>query len=262
LRDGRGGENNRQKIPQKVKSSSRRGSWISVLKVEREKNTQEDTREQVIRTTFKTAVEVTVLPTQETIDRLASRIERAFYRRCVSWNIGCSTDRVWAAAAVNLWSAHQKMAGIPLDPELFVASQPIGGLNSDPWTALTESDAVQRYVRQVRAIIRLLRSELTREVSRANRLISRGVELSRVVTNRKLRLSALGCYIVALRAGRGDLLAEFHAKALEQHRSCPLYRIACLSFLSDDFYPGNASSARRDLPTLESGFQLRDALMN
>jgi hypothetical protein len=146
-----------------------------------------------------------VLPTQETIDQLADRIEQAFSRRFAAWNRGCSTHRVWAAAAVNLWAAHQEIPEVPLDPELFVASQPIHETHSDPWTSLTQGDAVQRYAHQVRHIVHLLQAELARELARADRLIDKGVELSRIVVTRKSRLSALGCYIVALRAGRNDL---------------------------------------------------------
>lgn len=203
-----------------------------------------------------------MLPTQETIDELAGRIEQAFHRRCTAWNRSCSTPRVWAAAAVNLWRANQEIPEVPIDPELFVASQPIHETYSDPWTDLTQVEAARRYTRQVQRIIRLLQAELARELARAERLIAKGIELSRVVSARKSRLSALGCYIVVSRAGRSDLVALFHDKALEQHRSCPLYRVACSAFLPEDCYPGNPPILRRNQSIFAVNAGVHDSLVN
>jgi hypothetical protein len=203
-----------------------------------------------------------VLPTQETIDELAGRIEEAFHRRCASWNRGCSTPRVWAAAAANLWRAHQEIPEAPIDPELFVAAQPIHQTYSDPWTDLTQPEAVERYAHQIRRIIGLLQTELARELARAERLISKGTKLSRIVLARKSRLSALGSYIVALRAGRSDLAALLHDRALEQHRSCPLYRIACYAFLPEDCYPGDTPKSRRGSPIFAAGAGVHDSRAN
>lgn len=203
-----------------------------------------------------------VLPNQEMIDRLAERIERAFLRRYGSWNRGCSTSRVWSAAAHNLWQVHEESPELPLDPELYVASQSVSSRFSDPWTNLTGAEAKRRFAQHVRKIVRLLHSELSQEVAIADRLMAKGIDITRIVRSRKLRLSALGCYIVVLRAGRGDLAADFHGQALEQHRSCPLYRIACSSFLPEGYYPDEEYEARRPSPSPAFNPCVCDSLTN
>jgi hypothetical protein len=178
-----------------------------------------------------------VLPTQETIDQLADRIERAYALRRAGWDRGCSTRRVWAAAALCLWQAHVDDPSLPLDSELFVASQPIAGSFGDPWVELTEPEARRRYRAQVRRIVRRLRAELTREVRRAERLLGEGRRVSVASLCQDSRLSPLGCYIAAHRIGRADMAGRFTRGAVEQHRSCPLYRLASLSLLPADCYP-------------------------
>ena len=74
-----------------------------------------------------------MLPSQKQIDCLAERIERAFHLRHPEWYQGCSTARVWSSAALVLWQVHHEAPGIPLDPELFVASQPHCDGIVDPW---------------------------------------------------------------------------------------------------------------------------------
>ena len=79
-----------------------------------------------------------VLPTQELIDQLAERIERAYTLRRQRWCRGCSTRRVWSAAALRLWQAHVDDPQLPLDCELYVASQVINESLSDPWSELAQ----------------------------------------------------------------------------------------------------------------------------
>jgi hypothetical protein len=178
-----------------------------------------------------------VLPTQETIDHLADRIERAYALRRAGWDRRCSTRRVWAAAALCLWQAHVDDPSLPLDSELFVASQPITGALGDPWVELTEVDAARRYRAQVRRIIRRLRAELRREVRRAERILSEGGPMTVASPCHDSRISPLGCYIAAHRIGRADMASPFTRGAVEQHRSCPLYRLASLSLLPAECYP-------------------------
>jgi hypothetical protein len=179
-----------------------------------------------------------VLATQEALDRLAVRVEHAYGLRRPRWWRGCSTQRVWFAAALRLWEVHaQDPLHVPLDAELFVASQPISAAVADPWTELTEPEAARRYRSRVRRIVRQLGSELKREVRRAERLIRRGHAMGAVLNVQDGRLSALGCFIVAQRAGRADLAAHFAAATAAQHRSCPLYRSASLLLMPADFYP-------------------------
>lgn len=183
-----------------------------------------------------------LLPTQELIDRLAVRIEGAYSLRRPRWWPGCSTPRVWNAAAVSLWQVHVKEPDqIPLDPELYVASQDISGQFSDPWAELAGPRAARRYRSRVRRIIEDLRTGIKKEVRFAERAIQKGHEISIVLKKKPGRLSHLGCYIVARRAGRVDLANRFAAAAIEQHRFCPLYRLACREFIPVDLFPVESS---------------------
>jgi hypothetical protein len=186
------------------------------------------------------------------IDHLANRIERAYALRRAGWDRGCSTGRVWAAAALCLWQAHVEDPALPLDSELFVASQPITGSFGDPWVELTQAEAGRRYRIQVRRIVHRLRRELRREVRRAERFMTDGGRLIISSLSQDGRLSPLGCYIAAQRMDRADLAEHFAIAAVEQHRGCPLYRVASQSLLPPDRYPlGPAAGAP------ESGLAVR-----
>jgi hypothetical protein len=138
-----------------------------------------------------------------------------------------------------LWQITSEDQQLPLDPELFVASQPIEAPYADPWSCLALAEAGDRYKLRVRRIIRQLRIELKREVRRAEALISAGKKLPVIMRARDNRLSALGLYITAQRAGRPDLAEKLRSSAVEQHNSCPLYRFASLSLLSAELYPAD-----------------------
>ncbi len=182
-----------------------------------------------------------MLPTQELIDHLAHRIEQAYALRRFGWYRGCSTRRVWAAAAMCLWQAHVEDPALPLDSELFVASQARSGQLTDPWADLAGVEAARRYRFQVRRIVRRLRRELRREITRAEKRIDEGGRLIGSALAQDGRLSALGCFIAAHRKGRADLAGRFAAAALEQHRACPLYQSASVGLLPPDCYPLGAS---------------------
>ncbi len=178
-----------------------------------------------------------MLPTQEMIDRLAGRIERAFRLRGCEWHRGCSTSRVWSAAALVLWDVHTRNPEFPLDPELFVASQPIASPFSDPWKTLADAQAGVRYRCNIRRIVRNLRGELKREIRRAEALLREGRRLSCVLRMSGARLSPLGLFITAHRAGRPDLAERLRPRAVRQHRCCPLYRAATIGLLPAEVYP-------------------------
>jgi len=190
--------------------------------------------------------------TQIEIDHLAGRIEQAYARRGARWNAACSTPRVWTSAAKALWQCGIDDPEFPVDPELYVAAQGIDPDSSDPWADLASPLAVERYRRRIRAIIRQLRSELLREIRLAERSIRRGRPTSDVLASRNPGLSPLGRYIVARRALRADLADRWSREALDQHRSCPLYRKACLNFLPLDEYPseteGRTAPVRFPIP--------------
>lgn len=185
-----------------------------------------------------------MLPTQEMIDRLADRIERAFRLRRCNWRRGCSTPRIWSAAATILWQVHCENPEIPLDPELFVASQPIAASFGDPWASLAQAEAGQRYRHNVRRIIRRLRSELSREVRRAEDKLRQGHRLGALIRRHDLRISPLGLYITALRAGRADFAQRLRFAAIQQHNYCPLYRPASLALIPAALYrlPGQSDT--------------------
>lgn len=189
-----------------------------------------------------------MLASQKELDRLAARIRLAHRRRGARWDGGRSTSRVWTAAAMTLWQAHLDDNQIPLDPELFVASQPIRPGVVDPWLDLVGDDAKTAYVRRVRQIIRMLRSELKRELQFAGRQLKKGRSLSDLLRKPNPRLSALGRYILARRADRDDLAEKLKDAALAQHRVCPLYRFASLAFVSADQYPVDSAPAKTKTP--------------
>ena len=72
--------------------------------------------------------------TQREIDGLARRIRHAYRARGMHWNDGCSTARVWTAAALVLLQIHDEHPEIPMDPELFVASQALDTGVVDAWS--------------------------------------------------------------------------------------------------------------------------------
>ena len=178
-----------------------------------------------------------MLPPQKQIDGLARRIERAFHLRHPEWYEGCSTARVWSSAALVLWQAHHEDPCIPLDPELFVASQPCSDGVTDPWLTLANAEAGCRYKRQVRKIVRLLRAEVKREIRRVEREVRDGESLASVLLSNNPRLSPLGLYISALRFGRPDLACVLQSRAARQHSRCPLYRWACQPLIAAELYP-------------------------
>ncbi len=178
-----------------------------------------------------------LFPSQVVVDQLSSRIREAYALRRPDWRGACSTARVWNAAAERLWAAHAAApASVPLDAELFVASQPVGVPFPDPWLELTQPESARRYQMTLRRIISRLRRELKREVGRAERLIRRGRDMSELL-GRDGRISALGCFIVAARAARADLAVRFAPAAAAQHHACPLLREASESLLATDLYP-------------------------
>jgi len=197
-----------------------------------------------------------MLASQKELDCLAKRIELAYRRRGASWDGGRSTSRVWTAAAMVLWQAHLDDADVPLDPELFVASQPTKPGVSDPWIDLVGEEAGAAYKRQVRRIINMLRAELKRELRLADRLVKKGRSLYDVLFDADPRLSPLGRYLLAQRADRDDLAARLEGEALAQHRVCPLYRSASLAFVAADQYPVVSTSTSTEPQTTPSPLSL------
>ncbi len=178
-----------------------------------------------------------MIPNQEVIDDLACRIETAYRLRCSRWCGGCSTARIWDRAALYLWQAHAEAPeSVPLDAELYVASQKISSRFANPWFDLARPEAAERYRSRVRQIVRHLRAELKKEIGRAERAIKQGDAIHKILKPGNRRLSPLGCYITALRADRADLAERFTSTAALQHQSCPLYRLASSALIAVEFY--------------------------
>jgi hypothetical protein len=178
-----------------------------------------------------------VIPNQEVIGDLACRIETAYRLRSARWWGGCSTARVWDQGALYLWQAHiESPESIPLDAELYVASQDISSRFANPWFDVARPEAIGRYRSRVAQIVRTLRAELKREIGRAERAIRRGRAVQKVLNRRNRRLSPLGCYITALRADRPDLAERFTDAAALQHHACPLYRSASSALIPAEHY--------------------------
>jgi hypothetical protein len=180
--------------------------------------------------------EVTLLPTQEKIAVLAARIGQAYTLRYPEWTPARTSVGVWETAASGLLMLHRRVPTIPIDPELFVAVQPLREW-ADPWADVAQGSALRRYRRYVSRIVKQLRAEIEAEVRRAERRVRRGEVLGSVVTDSKGQLSALGRYVLAHRAGRDDLAERFRPEAERQHRSCPFYQQACSRLLSRKDYP-------------------------
>jgi hypothetical protein len=178
-----------------------------------------------------------MMVTQAAIESLAERIERAYRLRRPHWYRSVSTPGVWTTAAGLLYRIHQEDPEIPLDPELFVAVQPGHPSLCDPWGELTQPASARRYGSRIRQIVRRLMGELRSEVLRAEGRIRRGETLDQVLRTRNKNLSPLGCFILALRSNRPDLAARIRAEAVEQHRSCPLYRQAIIRLLAPKDIP-------------------------
>lgn len=177
-----------------------------------------------------------VLPPR-TLLRLADRIERAYLRRRPEVNPDLVCPGVWTTAAGLLLDLHRANPEMPLDPELFVAAQKWAPGSARPWIELTRPASITAYQRSVRRIVRQLRRELTSEIRHAEKQITRGKSIDTVLLQRDGQLSPLGRYLVAIRAADHGLAVELQDAAREQHRSCPLYRMAAAEFVAPEYYP-------------------------
>ena len=194
-----------------------------------------------------------MVPTCETTQGLAERIERAYLRGRPPWRPGCSNPRVWLVAADTLMRLHRVDPAIPADPELFVAAQPAASPLDDPWQVLTQPASSRRYLGRVRKIVRQLRAELRGEIRRGEGRLRQGVPLESVLRAAADQLSPLGRIVLAIRNGRPDLAESWRAAARDQHNACPLYFQTWRGLMPDEAYPVEGlaeghSPARRLVP--------------
>lgn len=178
-----------------------------------------------------------MLQTSRVVEQVADRIERAYLRRRPEWRQASLDPRLWSAAAAVLLDAHGREDWVPVDPELFVASQFPVSVSSDPWSELTRASSRRRYVSQVRRIVRGLRRELREELRRGEGALRRGEALEVVLLGPSRHLTPLGRYLLACRYNRQDLADRFRPEARDQHWACPLYRAASRGLIADDTYP-------------------------
>lgn len=173
------------------------------------------------------------------ISQVADRIERAYLRYYPYGTSQAAVHEsgVWMAAAGLLVHLHREQPEIPLDPELYVAAQAQAVPLADPWRALVQAGALRRYCQCVDQIVELLRRELAAEIRLIEDRVRRGRPLPQVLAWPARKLSPFGRFLAAHRARRPDLAESFRAGCCEQHRGCPLYRLACAAFLAPDLYP-------------------------
>lgn len=167
------------------------------------------------------------------------RIRSAYLLRRPWCSAAFPRSAVWMAAASNLMSAHGRDPCLPVDPELFVASQPSRVGVADPWGDLTRPRSIERYRRRVRSIVRQLRRELLGEIRWIHRRLERGLGLDHVIRARTSALTPLGRYVTAVRCDRDDLAVQFVEDAIRQHHGSPLYREACRGLLAQELYPAD-----------------------
>lgn len=171
------------------------------------------------------------------IDRLAARIELAYRRHHpLETTLGDGAD-VWIEAARSLMELHRLDPSLPADPELFVATLTRRGRKADPARDLNRVDALARYRRRVRRIVRHLRSEVLTELRWVEARLTLGRPLDGILAEGSPHLSPLGRYIAARRHGRADLACLLQSAARRQHLACPLYQQACRGLLPRGGYP-------------------------
>ena len=142
-----------------------------------------------------------------------------------------------------------------------MASQEIDEALGDPWSELAQPAAAKRFRARVHRILDRLRSELSREIRLAERMIREEGKAFFLARTEKNRISPLGYYIAARRAGMPEMADRFAAAAAEQHRSCPLYQYASIPFLSADLYPA-ADSSPEAIPKTAAGTSKMMIMMN
>lgn len=175
--------------------------------------------------------------TTTTIRNLAARIETSYYQRHEAGTI--IPDRAWSIAARMLLAARQFDPELPIDPVLFVACVAPRSAGPSAWKCLIRRRAIRTYVLGVRAVVRGLRRELEREVKRVEARVLRGQPIEMLLTWPSSRVSPLGRYIAAHRAGRPELAKALRPQARRQHEACPLYRQASEPLLPWGGYPAD-----------------------
>jgi hypothetical protein len=147
----------------------------------------------------------------------------------------------WIRSAVALLALNRHETHIPIDPELFVASQYERGALTIPDDV---EDAVARYKTSVMRTICKLKQELSEELKWLTSASRRGLSVERLIRTHSRKITPLSLYIHAQRMNRDDLADGLISQVLEQHEHCPLYRAASAQWLEEGRYPAFASLER------------------
>lgn len=178
-----------------------------------------------------------MIPNQNSLDRVAERIERAYRRRHPNWLATGLTPGVWIAAAVRLTDHSRYGHSLPGDPELFVAVQNYKSFRRDPWRELTQEGALKTYRSAIRKIVQQLKAELARELRWSKRFLAAGGSLEEILAISKSRVSPITKLVLCHHQQRQDLADEIRSAVDAQHHACPLYRFACRDLMPSGCYP-------------------------
>ena len=178
-----------------------------------------------------------LISTQNDLDQLAGRIERAYRRRHPLWTATGLTPGVWTAAAVRLSEVAMGDSILPIDAELFIAVQNYKSFRRDPWGELTQERATKSYRLAIRVIIKQLKKEIAAELKWSQRVLEMGRSLDEVLTSTKSRVSPITKLVLCHREGREDLAQVVRPAAEAQHLACPLYRYALKNLIAHAAYP-------------------------
>lgn len=182
------------------------------------------------------------MTSQKTLDRSAEMIKQAYLRQNSGYSPSSCSSEVWVAAAMRMHQVAEENLGIPVDAELFVASQVYRGFRRDPWTELTQAGASRNYRQAIRKIVGLLEKEISREIRWATRKMESGASLDGLMASAKTKLSPLSKFYFAREFGRSDLADRYRDDARDQHLSCPLYETAFRNLLPSMIYPADSPS--------------------
>ena len=178
-----------------------------------------------------------MITTQNNLDQIAGRIERAYHLRHPNWLATGLTPGVWGAAAIRLLEVADARSSLPVDPELFVAVQDYKTFRRDPWRELTQEGATKAYRVAVRRIVRQLRRELGAELRWAARYLNSGRSIEELTESPKSKVSPMIKVMLCHEYDRSDLAELIRPAAEAQHLACPLYRAACKHLVPSEVYP-------------------------
>lgn len=177
-----------------------------------------------------------VITTQNSLDQLAVRLQRAYERRHPHWLSTGLTPGVWTAAASRLLDVGVNQPKLPIDPELFVAVQDYKTFRRDPWRELTQAGSSHVYRQSILQIVKQLKVELRKELRWARRYLEKEGSLDQMLACPRPKVSPLVKLLLCHQQNRPELAVLVRTAAEAQQKACPLYDLAC-NHLSLDQIP-------------------------